>query len=559
MAPPQWAYQVENFVTEPDEELVCSICRAVFCDPAACPCDHVFCRVCIFKWLQNNRNCPICRKRVSSSSVKLNVPIIRNLIMKLIVNCHNKSLGCKSQFSIESSEAHMKECEYEFVQCRNKPCKDKLFRKDLVEHETHNCPHCYIKCKVCGSKVPTSEVPEKHNCVRALQLRLRRKNTVIRKNNKKIKELRNEIKALKTVSQGSGHSRTSALSRYVRPQTSSTLSSISPDEITINIHEYDSQSSSLTSDSDMSTNSILIFTNEPFDNSDDNAESDSFSAYMDNDQADGGSQNVNVHDANEFRNAESQTMDSNILVSDHDQQNSLRHNGNDENCSVIVEAPTSETEENAASRPGKRRPTVDKPAKRRHPAISLSSDSDDDKSLYSKRAWQRLSRIDENRDIEAGPSSSSAPVAAFNAAVGDSSSNSRFDHHSKVKVDHRRPKRGSSYTVYNMGPEVSSPSRSAVFKRTLALLERYNLESDPEWLPEYASHRGDTTSESDSSFRLFESSDSDSAEDNSNELHDGSKDDSFANSDSMNWIYRSLSTSEDDEWQPRSHNSSEDD
>lgn len=175
MAPPQWAYQVENFVSEPDEELVCSICRAVFCDPVMCPCDHVFCRACITKWLQSSRNCPICRKRASSASIKQTVPIIKNLIMKLMLNCHNKGLGCKSQFSLENSVSHTKECEYELVQCKNKPCKDQLFRKDLTEHETKDCPHRYIKCKKCRSKIPTTVLPEKHDCIQALQARLRGK------------------------------------------------------------------------------------------------------------------------------------------------------------------------------------------------------------------------------------------------------------------------------------------------------------------------------------------------------------------------------------------------
>lgn len=170
MAPPQWAYQVEHYVEEPDEELVCSICRAVFCDPTLCPCDHVFCKACISKWLENNRNCPICRKRASMTSIKQTVPIVKNLIMKLMVNCHNKSFGCKGQFSVEGSEAHVKECEYEFVQCSNKPCTDKLFRKNIVEHETKDCPHRPIRCKKCKSKLPTSSMTGEHeDCIRALR------------------------------------------------------------------------------------------------------------------------------------------------------------------------------------------------------------------------------------------------------------------------------------------------------------------------------------------------------------------------------------------------------
>ncbi|GBN79593.1 E3 ubiquitin-protein ligase PDZRN3-B, partial [Araneus ventricosus] len=188
MAPPIWAYQVDNFDPPPDEELICSVCRSVFCDPvqspicSVCrsvfcdpvqsPCNHVFCRSCINKWLESNRNCPICRKRTTKYTVQEVVPIVKNMIMKLILYCHNKEKGCEEKFPLESCEAHLKVCVYEIVRCNNKPCKEMLMRKDLEDHELNKCLHRYIRCQNCCLKI-SSIGPAKHNCVKALKKRLR--------------------------------------------------------------------------------------------------------------------------------------------------------------------------------------------------------------------------------------------------------------------------------------------------------------------------------------------------------------------------------------------------
>lgn len=373
---------------------------------------------------------------------------------------------------------------------------------------------------------------------------------MVRRKVDRIKQLKAEIKTLKARLKDNGRPRMSTFSR----SNSDTLSSISPDEITINIQEYDDSVSSISSDSDMSSDSFYIFTNEGLR---DNEESDSFSAYIDNED---NVENENTHDASEYRNAESQTVPVDSLSLSYRRDELPRSNNLAyENDSTIVEVPNSvfgETEEHSQSkRPVKRRPTTQKPAKRRHRPVTLSSDEEEEEEEHtqlasrpSKHNWRIMTAgTDEtteaargdtfNCHMEAGPSSASSPVRSSKPAVSD---HSRSKNRSRSKSKQKRARQAEDYARDNtVSSRVGVTSDIPVFERTLALLEHYSLDSDPEWLPQYASHRGnDTTTESDSSF-FTESSNSEFSDAESLEYNSMSPDDSQrelpAISDFMNW------------------------
>lgn len=390
---------------------------------------------------------------------------------------------------------------------------------------------------------------------------------MIRKKNERIQELKNENKTLKTASQNSRYSHSGSTHSFHNiplDPLSSTLTSLSPDEIMINIAEL--ESSSLSSDSDDSSeNSIIIFTNSPLEHSDDNAGSESFSTFMDNQDSVELSQNEHPDDATEFRNAQSQTVED---WSTSEQQNDAQYNRNgspsNENVSVAVEAPDSlydDTEERSqVSRSVKRRPTTQKPAKRRlpppSPVTSDDDDDDDDQSSSfpcsldpSKPFWRDPStgilrrylvpRPDYFRArMEAGPSSAPPCDLSLRHSVPDTSTNTKWRFRSRAKLNQKNGKEKSNVSS---GSEILNPNAiptgNAVFERTLALLEQYNLESDPEWLPEYASHRGnDTTTESDSSVEaefIDDSSSSDASDSNNEE--DSNTNHNSPSVDFMNW------------------------
>ena len=59
----------------------CSICMELMTNPILIECTHVFCGTCLFKWLQTNKNCPICRLSIPTAD-KLIAVVNKNNIQK---------------------------------------------------------------------------------------------------------------------------------------------------------------------------------------------------------------------------------------------------------------------------------------------------------------------------------------------------------------------------------------------------------------------------------------------------------------------------------------------
>ncbi|VEL17123.1 unnamed protein product [Protopolystoma xenopodis] len=58
------AEYIKEFISK---ELVCSICTEIIIHISSLDCGHVFCRVCIEKWMVLKKECPICRKSCSTA------------------------------------------------------------------------------------------------------------------------------------------------------------------------------------------------------------------------------------------------------------------------------------------------------------------------------------------------------------------------------------------------------------------------------------------------------------------------------------------------------------
>lgn len=60
----------------PEEDLTCPICCNIFSDPVLLACSHSFCRGCLERcWESGLRQCPLCRKKVTKSSVPSNLAL----------------------------------------------------------------------------------------------------------------------------------------------------------------------------------------------------------------------------------------------------------------------------------------------------------------------------------------------------------------------------------------------------------------------------------------------------------------------------------------------------
>ncbi|KAI9604528.1 hypothetical protein KEM48_000645 [Puccinia striiformis f. sp. tritici PST-130] len=85
-----------DYISEPNENLICPICRSPFIDPVMCEStDHIFCQSCLIKSLEVSATCPIDRIPLSLSLVVPAPKVIHKLVDELLVSCPFKSkLGC---------------------------------------------------------------------------------------------------------------------------------------------------------------------------------------------------------------------------------------------------------------------------------------------------------------------------------------------------------------------------------------------------------------------------------------------------------------------------------
>lgn len=162
-------FDVEKFESIPDPDLICCICQCVLDGPVESPCRHVFCKVCIETWLRRNRNCPTCRHRLEKRHLKPILPIVQNMLNRLLMFCDFKINGCEERLPLEIYDKHVKECDFKMVECKYKKCFVSVLRKSLKKHEDEECEYREKLCtKVCGLMIPVG-IYDGHDCVEELR------------------------------------------------------------------------------------------------------------------------------------------------------------------------------------------------------------------------------------------------------------------------------------------------------------------------------------------------------------------------------------------------------
>ena len=101
--------------------IICSICTEVVEDPIILQtCEHMFCRVCIAKWISETEiiattNCPECRTNFSVNDVGKPSRILLNLIAEVRLRCVNP--GCEEIIKYGDYITHGLQCEMAAVKC----------------------------------------------------------------------------------------------------------------------------------------------------------------------------------------------------------------------------------------------------------------------------------------------------------------------------------------------------------------------------------------------------------------------------------------------------------
>lgn len=128
------SFDASRFKPPVPNDFICSICRGVILSPLQAPCDHLFCSVCISKWLEGRtRSCPLCQSTLTMGQMKT-PRIINNLLSNLEVYCKFKEQGCPLliKYDKKTIDDHEKGCKFQLC---SKGCGAYANqRHDCVEH-----------------------------------------------------------------------------------------------------------------------------------------------------------------------------------------------------------------------------------------------------------------------------------------------------------------------------------------------------------------------------------------------------------------------------------------
>lgn len=162
-------FDTDKFCQPPDPDLICCICQCVLQAPVESPCRHVFCKVCISTWLDEHRNCPTCRTRLISRHLRPFLPLVQNMINRLVMHCDFKDNGCVEKVMLELYLSHIENCGFKKVQCRFKSCGKMILKKEKDHHENETCEFREKLCiGRCGLMIPVCRY-DNHDCYEELQ------------------------------------------------------------------------------------------------------------------------------------------------------------------------------------------------------------------------------------------------------------------------------------------------------------------------------------------------------------------------------------------------------
>ncbi|KAG2464764.1 RNF41 ligase, partial [Polypterus senegalus] len=103
-------YDIERFVGNVNEGLLCCICQDVLENPLQAPCEHAFCSTCIHGWLVHHHNCPEDRQSLDVSVLRPLSRYMKNDLNQLQIRCRNREHGCNMVCSLESIDLHEVTC-----------------------------------------------------------------------------------------------------------------------------------------------------------------------------------------------------------------------------------------------------------------------------------------------------------------------------------------------------------------------------------------------------------------------------------------------------------------
>eukprot|EP01062_Namystynia_karyoxenos_P043624 TRINITY_DN3194_c0_g2_i1.p1 TRINITY_DN3194_c0_g2~~TRINITY_DN3194_c0_g2_i1.p1 ORF type:complete len:283 (+),score=64.09 TRINITY_DN3194_c0_g2_i1:150-998(+) len=119
---------------DPQEDLICAVCRTLLHDPVQTTCDHHFCRHCLDSALQSANECPLCRAQCPGKMEASR--LVKALLGKQAIRCTQGR--CGAEMMREKWEQHARDCDHTPVPCPHSRfgCKQRLARRKLSSHSS---------------------------------------------------------------------------------------------------------------------------------------------------------------------------------------------------------------------------------------------------------------------------------------------------------------------------------------------------------------------------------------------------------------------------------------
>ncbi|KAK1712103.1 TRAF-type zinc finger protein [Colletotrichum lupini] len=145
-----------NYVEEPDDNLLCPICKLPVITPIITPCDHTFCLECLKRHVHSSDTCPIDRTRFRARDCKTS-RLLTNILDSLVVECPNTERGCGEKMKRDEVVKHTISCRYTLHDCPEKTC-DKRVEQWLAV--SGKCWHFEQTCEYCEEKMEAASMAD---------------------------------------------------------------------------------------------------------------------------------------------------------------------------------------------------------------------------------------------------------------------------------------------------------------------------------------------------------------------------------------------------------------
>ena len=155
-----------EFVKTPSEKYFCPVTFELLKDPRqtnSC-CGHHLSREAAEQLEEEGKPCPLCKKWPLRTAEDL---FFKRKVLQLKIRCSNKPQGCQWVGELGDLDRHLKlgsvdgKCQFVEVECPLK-CDKYIQRRDLVNHQSNECPKRAFTCKHCGFKSTYEGVTADH-------------------------------------------------------------------------------------------------------------------------------------------------------------------------------------------------------------------------------------------------------------------------------------------------------------------------------------------------------------------------------------------------------------